>query len=169
MLHLRKLPLALLLFVSWIVVSSVLLFYLGNRHYGTFAAELPWQTGSVSLQDLAISATEPLQLVHVFDEHCVCNTRARAHIRKLNINQTFAGTAQHFLSPAKLLAHGFSLPATPAVLIFFNGELKYAGPYASGVMCAVDDSLIVPILKQELMLPGLWLNGDTTACRCPIP
>ena len=104
MLHLRKLPLALLLFVSWIMVSSVLLFYLGNRHYGTFAAELPWQTGSVSLQDLAISATEPLQLVHVFDEHCVCNTRARAHIRKLNINQTFAGTAQHFLSPAKLLA-----------------------------------------------------------------
>ena len=166
--HKRRIQLALILFASWIVITSVLLFYLGNRHYGTFASELQWQTTSISLQDLAITAFEPVQLVHVFDEYCACNIRARAHINKLNKNQATAGIGQHFVAPATLQALGFVLPATPAVLVFIDGQLIYAGPYASGVMCAVDDSFIVPILKQDLILPGLWLNSNVTSCRCPL-
>ena len=164
--HLHKTWLAFVLFVSWIAISSVLLFYLGNRHYGSFASEQPWQTRPVLLQDLALNATEPVQLVHVFDQHCVCNARAQVHINQLINNDTLAGIGQHFITPATLKTLGFMLPATPAVLIFIDGQLKYAGPYASGVMCSVDESLITPILKQQVILPGLWLNGDTTACRC---
>ena len=166
--HQRRIQLALMLFASWIVITSILLFYLGNRHYGTFASELPWHSTSISLQDLAITTVEPVQLVHVFDEYCACNIRARAHINKLNKNQTTAGIGQHFVAPATLQALGFVLPATPAVLVFIDGKLTYAGPYASGVSCAVQDSLIAPILKQELILPGLWLNVNVNTCRCPL-
>lgn len=164
--HLRKLQLSFVLFVSWIAISSILLFYSGNRHFGSFASDLPWQAEALSFQDLGFTATGPVQLVHVFDEHCVCNTKALAHIDKLNNNNSLVGVGQHFITPATLSLSDFMLPATPAVLIFIDGQLKYAGPYASGVMCSVDESLIMPILKQQVILPGLWLNGESTTCRC---
>ena len=160
--------LALLLFSVWVVVVSAALFYLGQRHYGVFAPDSKWQSNTFNVSALGLSATSGFQLLHVFADGCVCNARARAHIRQLDILQVPKGVQQHFFRPAEISAAGFTLPATPAVLIFLQGKLLYAGPYASGPLCALDDSLIAPILKDKVILPGLWLNAETSACRCPL-
>ncbi|MBU2113383.1 MAG: hypothetical protein KKE94_06365 [Gammaproteobacteria bacterium] len=167
-LNISRLQLALLLFSVWVGVVSAVLFYLGQRHYGVFAPDGQWHSNTFNVAVLGLPATSGFQLLHVFADGCVCNARAKAHIRQLDMLQIPKGVQQYFFSPAEIAAVGFKLPATPAVLIFSQGKLLYAGPYASGPMCALDDSLIAPILKKKLILPGRWLNAETSACRCPM-
>lgn len=163
-----RLQLALLLFSVWIILTSAALFYLGQRHYGVFAADNFWHSNNIDVVALGITAASGFQLLHVFADGCVCNSRARAHIRQLDTLQIPEDVEQYFFSPAEITSAGFVLPATPAVMILSQGKLLYAGPYASGLLCALDDSLIVPILKQQIILPGPWLNAETSSCRCPL-
>ena len=164
----HRLQLALLLFGAWIILVSAVLFYLGQRHYGVFAPDEVWHNNDIEAEAFGLTASKGFQLLHVFADDCICNARAKVHIRQLDTLRIPEGVQQYFFSPAEIKAAGFTLPATPAVLIFSQGKLLYAGPYASGPLCAVDDSLIAPILQQQVILPGLWLNAETSACRCPL-
>lgn len=161
-----RLRLALLLFSLWIIVVSAVLFYLGQRHYGVFAPEQVWHSRDIDVSAFGLTASAGFQVLHVFADGCVCNSRARAHIRQLDKQLTPVQTEQYFFSPDQIVSAGFIIPATPAVLIFSQGKLLYAGPYATGPLCALDDSLITPILQKKIILPGPWLNGETSACRC---
>ncbi|MBU1312342.1 MAG: hypothetical protein KKE30_22675 [Gammaproteobacteria bacterium] len=163
-----RLQLALLLFSLWIIVVSAVLFYLGQRHYGVFAPDQVWHNSDIDVSAFGLTASAGFQVLHVFADGCVCNLRAKAHIRQLDKQLQPEQAEQYFFSPDQIVSAGFTLPATPAVLIFSHGKLLYAGPYASGPLCAVDDSLIAPILQQQVILPGLWLNAETSACRCPL-
>ncbi|MBZ9611771.1 DUF6436 domain-containing protein [Rheinheimera maricola] len=156
----------MVIFFCWIVLSSILLFYLGNRQVGTFAPNLDWGSSTLEIEALGVQPQSGFQLVHVFEKHCVCNRWAKAHITQLTEDLVLPTNSQYFINIEKLNDAGFVLPATPAVLIFSAGRLIYAGPYASGAHCAVEDSLIAPILKKKLILPGLWLNGNVNTCRC---
>ena len=158
----------MIIFICWIVLSSLLLFYLGNRHIGLFSPNLEWGSPTLEIQSLGVQPERGFQLVHVFAKRCLCNSRATAHITQLSHELLLTAESQSTVSPEKLAVAGFRLPATPAVLIFSDGKLIYAGPYASGATCAVQDSLIAPILKQQLILPGTWLNGNVNTCRCPL-
>ena len=163
----RRLQLALLLFGGWIILASAVLFYLGQRHYGVFAPDGQWYNTTDAVA-FGLPVASGFQLLHVFAEGCVCNARARQHIRQLDKQLLSEQVEQYFFSSDQIVSAGVTLPATPAVLIFSQGKLIYAGPYASGPLCALDDSLIVPILQQQVILPGLWLNAETRACRCPL-
>lgn len=164
----HRLQLALLLFGAWIILVSAVLFYLGQRHYGVFAPDGQWYNNTTDVAAFGLPVTSGFQLLHVFAEGCVCNARARQHIRQLDKQLLSEQAEQYFFSSDQIVSAGVTLPATPAVLIFSQGKLIYAGPYASGPLCALDDSLIVPILQQQVILPGLWLNAETSACRCPL-
>lgn len=164
----HRLQLALLLFGAWIILVSAVLFYLGQRHYGVFAPDEVWHNSDIDVSAFGLTATADFQLLHVFADGCVCNSRARAHIRQLDKQLMPEQAEQYFFSPDQIVSAGFTLPATPAVLIFSQGKLLYAGPYASGPLCSVTDSLIAPLLLQQIQLPGLWLNGEAKACRCVV-
>lgn len=162
----RRLIAAMLLFAGWIALSSAALFYLGQRHYGEFADAQLWQADPLLLSALGLPVEEGVVLVHVIADGCPCNYRARAHQRALAQDPNLSQVQHHVINADALVQSGFQLPATPAVLLFINGKLHYAGPYASGPLCALDESFILSILKQRVILPGLWLNGDAIACRC---
>lgn len=164
----HRLQLALLLFSLWIIVVSAVLFYLGLRHYGVFSPNKVWHSSIVDVAAFGLKAASGFQVLHVFADGCVCNSRARAHIRQLDKQLMPEQAEQYFFSPDQIVSAGFILPATPAVLIFSQGKLVYAGPYASGPLCSVTDSLIAPLLLQQIQLPGLWLNGEAKACRCVV-
>ncbi|MDP2715826.1 DUF6436 domain-containing protein [Rheinheimera sp.] len=164
-----RLQLALLLFSLWIIVASAVLFYLGQRHYGVFAPDKVWHSSAIDVAAFGLRAAAGFQVLHVFADSCVCNSRAKAHIRQLDKQLLSEQAEQYFFSPDQIASAGFTIPATPAVLIFSQGKLVYAGPYASGPLCALDDSLIAPILQRKVVLPGRWLNGEAYACRCIAP
>ena len=161
--------LVIALFSCWAILTSLALFYFGNQNYGAFAANDDWHSiseQSISPLSLGLPLQPGFQIVHVRQQGCICNRRADQFktflLREYNVNKY----KQYDIDISQLAAAGISLPASPAVLIFQQGQLIYAGPYASGPLCSVDESLITPILQEKITFPGLWLNGESKSCRC---
>lgn len=159
---------AILLFLLWISATSYFLYDTVWGNYGVFDNQQQWETVSVTELTpgaLALPVINGIQLVHVLDEDCQCNRFTEEHIRSLGKMLT-EPEAQAQVSVSALQTAGFVVPATPMALIFEHGKLIYAGPYATGPLCSVDDSLLADILSGHKILTGLWLNGETKACRC---
>jgi hypothetical protein len=149
--------------IGWFVASGYVLYYFTFGNYGEFDPEQQWLTvqPTLSLGDLNIDNQEGLTLVHVRAPFCSCNPLADAH------KDTIGEHIHQYQRSANEVHHaGFTLPATPAALIFDDDTLIYAGPYASGAFCSVEDSLIEDILSGEQQLAGTYLNGLVRACRC---
>ncbi|KKO46040.1 hypothetical protein WG68_06670 [Arsukibacterium ikkense] len=158
-------------FGIWLMLSSIGLYYFGNQHYGQFAGETNWQlppAAAFNLSALGILPKTGIQVIHAQQDNCICNNRAKQHIALFTTDYGVPAQAQLHVKPAQLMQAGFALPASPAVLIFDSGQLIYAGPYATGPLCSVADSIMAPVLLQKVQLPGLWLNGEAKACRCLI-
>ncbi|MCC5451233.1 DUF6436 domain-containing protein [Rheinheimera sp. UJ51] len=165
----HRVRLVALLFISWIAIASIGLYLFGQQYYGLFDQTGVWQrqtSAAFAIERLGIAPANDKQVVHVTQTGCVCNRLAAEHRDLFTHSYQITANRQFQFSAEQLQAAGFSLPAAPAVLIFEQGQLIYAGPYATGPLCSVDDSLIAPILRNTLQLPGLWLNGEVKACRC---
>ena len=149
--------------VLWVIATAALLYHFTFANYGEFDPEQEWLSSQAVLQlsDLELPATASLTLVHVRSPYCSCNPLADAHSKTVPEE-----VAQHWLTASDVAAQGFTLPASPAALIFDGEQLIYAGPYASGAFCSVEDSLIEDILNGEQRLAGTYLNGLVKACRC---
>jgi len=65
-------------------------------------------------------------------------------------------------------AQGLDIIAAPLLLLFQNQQLLYAGPLATDLTCSDNASLLDGIVSGTTQLPGFWLNGESTACRCAI-
>lgn len=158
-------------FVIWVVVVSAGLFYFGNQNYGQFDDSGSWRVSApkgLAIATLGIAPGAGKQVVHVGQPECVCNRLASQHIASFTEAYQLSANRQFYRQLTQVTSAGLMLPATPAVLIFDNGQLIYAGPYSTGPMCSVSTSLIAPILKGEVNLAGLWLNGEAKACRCVV-
>ena len=154
----------------WVLATGWLLYSLTFANYGEFDPEQRWLGSAQSIQLNALVpaaeskvANSGLTLVHVRSSLCSCNPLADGHTATVPDD-----VEQHWVSADTVQAAGFDLPATPAALIFDKGQLIYAGPYASGAFCSVEDSLIDTILTGEQALAGTYLNGLVQACRCLI-
>lgn len=163
-----KVLLASLLFAGWLISSSIILFRFGFLNYGVFdpQQEWAWQQQSLSLTELQLPTSTGWQLIHVLDDSCGCSRLARQHISLFSDDYGVAAEQQYFMSAIELANAGFPLPAIPAVLLFHEGQLMYAGPYASGPLCSPSKSFLTALLSGQTNLPGTWLNGETKACRC---
>ena len=167
----KRALLLLVVFVLWVVLASAGLFYYGNRDYGQFDDSGSWQVSApkaLAIETLGIVPGAGKQIVHVGQPECVCNRLASQHIASFTDAYQLSAAKQFYRELKQVSSAGLMLPATPAVLIFDNGQLIYAGPYSTGPMCSVSDSLIAPILKGDVNLAGLWLNGEAKACRCVV-
>lgn len=161
------------IFVAWIVLTSIALFNAGNQFYGEFASNSNWSLRAMSSVQLEISAlgiddNAGIQVVHVLQDGCICNDKTLLHKAEFSNLYQLSPSAQFERSVKDVAAAGLDLPATPAILIFNANKLLYAGPYSTGPMCSISDSLIAPILLQQVSLPGTWLNGEAKACRCVV-
>lgn len=160
--------LAAVVFFCWVLFSSTALFVFGNQDYGEFDKYGQWQfaAAALSIDSLGLKAQNGFQVVHVRQQGCSCNRRADEFKAVLAREHDIKNSAQYDIEIRQLNMHGITVPATPAVLIFHDGALVYAGPYASGPLCSVNDSIITPILQQQITLPGVWFNGEAKSCRC---
>lgn len=152
--------------IAWVIATAWLLYALTFGNYGEFDPEQRWlgvqtEVALTEVVSLDADTTPGLTLVHVRSRFCSCNPLADAHAETVPEQVT-----QHWVTADEVRATGFDLPATPAALIFNDGELIYAGPYASGAFCAIEDSLIDSILRGIQPLAGTYLNGLVRACRC---
>ncbi|RUO33329.1 DUF6436 domain-containing protein [Aliidiomarina soli] len=147
----------------WVVATAAILYHFTFGNYGEFDPQQRWLDAqpSLTLSALDLPPQQGLTLVHVRRSFCSCNPLADNH-RDSVPDQV----EQHQLDITRVEAAGFSMPASPAALIFDGDELIYAGPYASGALCSVENSLIEDILVGQQRLAGPFLNGLVKACRC---
>lgn len=162
--------LALALIVIWLGASTFAMYWFTFSDYGEFDPQQEWlgATPSITLSQLGVAATpdSDMHIVHVQEQGCSCNRYVNNHIDILSAQSTLAEREQHWMSAQQVEHAGLRVPATPMALIFQNNQLLYAGPYATGPFCAVNDSLITDILTGTTKLAGGWLNGLVKSCRC---
>lgn len=162
--------LAVVLLLLWVIPLSVMLYRLPQKQYGIFDVTGVWQQANtfrpVSVTQLGITASLNTQLVHVLAPDCRCTQYARQHISDLQ--HSSADILHYHRSAEELMLAGFQVPATPMVMLFRQGQLIYAGPYASGPLCSVKDSILNLLMTQQFRLAGTWFNGETKACRCVV-
>ncbi len=116
-----------------------------------------------------ISSCSPSRLwqaVLITDSRCSCSSFAKDHLRRTQQRQPHLAVKMLELTEAKAL--GFKVIAAPLLLLFQNQQLIYAGPVATDLLCSDNASLLDGIVSGTTLLPGFWLNGESTACRCQV-
>lgn len=162
--------LALTMIFIWLGASTVAMYWFTFSDYGEFDPQQEWlgtlPALTLSQLDVVPFGDAEIRIVHVQENDCPCNRYVNNHIKILSTQSQLADHQQYWMSAQQVEQAGFLVPATPMALVFKGNNLLYAGPYATGPFCAVDDSLIADILSSSTQLAGSWLNGLVKACRC---
>lgn len=169
-----RFKIAILLLVVWIGCSVFAFYGFFLSHYGVFDEHREWNqhtalviqgSENVSLQ---WSTNAQWQAVLISDKSCSCSSYAKEHLQRMRQRQASLETRELELADAGSLEQSLQLKivATPMLLLFQNQKLMYAGPLATDLMCSDNSSILDGIINGTSQLPGVWLNGESSACRC---
>lgn len=165
-----KLKAALALFLLWIGGSALAFYWFFLSHYGLYDPQGLWQHQplvAAAVQQQLNTVLEPevqWQAVFISDSSCSCSSFAKEHVQRIQQRQPQLVLSELTLQQATAL--GLKVVATPLLLLFQHKQLTYAGPIATDLLCSDKASILDGIVAGTTRLPGLWLNGESTACRC---
>jgi hypothetical protein len=164
---------AMTVLIIWLVCSVVAFYQLFWTHYGTFDPHDDWpqhpspQLPLGQVKSLFLSDTE-WQGVLISDRNCQCTSFAKEHLQRLQQRYKTVEFKEIELLDVEQLEATFDLKivATPLFILFKNKQLVYAGPLATDLVCSDQASILEGIIQGTTQLPGIWLNSESTACRC---
>lgn len=170
----RRIKAAVVLLTLWITGSAAAFYWFFLGHYGVFDAQGVWQQQPLLPQQVQIKLSHQLepdrlwQAVLITDSNCNCSSFAKEHLLRMQQRQPDLIIKELELDEAKALGLtlGLDIIAAPLLLLFQNQQLLYAGPLATDLLCSDNASLLDGIINGSTQLPGFWLNGESTACRC---
>jgi hypothetical protein len=161
---------AIALLLLWLAGSAAAFYWFFLGHYGVFDEQSEWQHQPLlpaqvqSKLNRQLSPNHLWQAVLITDSHCSCSSFAKEHLQRMQQRQPDLVVKE--LELAEATALGIDIIATPLLLLFQNQQLLYAGPLATDFMCSDKASVLEGIISGLTVLPGFWLNGESTACRC---
>lgn len=171
-----KLKIALTVLMLWLVCSVTAFYNLFWSHYGTFDPQGDWhQSPSPQLSPDQISrlfqSKAEWQGILITDPDCQCSSFAKEHLQRLQTRHPLIEISTLELNDLTQLQATFNLKvvASPLFILFKDQQLLYAGPLATDRLCSDNASILDGIITGATVLPGLWLNGESTACRCLAP
>lgn len=166
----RQVKATVVLLTLWITGSAAAFYWFFLGHYGVFDEQGVWQQQQLILEQVQHQLKQQLvqgtswQAVLITDSDCSCSSFAKEHLLRMQQRQSNLSVKKLELSEAKAL--GLNVFAAPLLLLFQNQQLVYAGPLATDLMCSDNSSVLDGIINGTTQLHGLWLNGESTACRC---
>jgi Domain of unknown function (DUF6436) len=171
-----KVKAAVVLLALWIAGSAAAFYWFFLGHYGVFDQQGLWQQQPLLPVQVQHKLKQQLvpdaiwQAVLITDSNCNCSSFATEHLLRMQQRQPNLIVKELELTEAKALGLtlGLDIIAAPLLLLFQNQQLLYAGPLATDLMCSDNASLLDDIINGTTRLPGFWLNGESTACRCAI-
>jgi Domain of unknown function (DUF6436) len=171
-----KVKAAVVLLALWIAGSAAAFYWFFLGHYDVFDQQGVWQQQPLLPKQVQIKLNNQLlpdrlwQAVLITDPNCSCSSFATEHLLRMQQRQPDLIVQELELDEAKALGLtlGLDIIAVPLLLLFQNQQLLYAGPLATDLMCSDNASLLDGIINGTTRLPGFWLNGESTACRCAI-
>lgn len=107
-------------------------------------------------------------LVHFRAGSCICETLVESHSEQLTRRLSVSGYRALTINLEHNPAIAAYIPSTPAVAVFNEAQqLVYLGPYAVGLGCFTDDSLIATITQYlNIAYLGAHINADVSGCYC---
>ena len=170
----RRVKAAVVLLMLWIAGSAAAFYWFFLGHYGVFDEQGLWQQQPLLPVQVQYKLKQHLvpdaiwQAVLITDSNCNCSSFATEHLLRMQQRQPDLIVKELELDEAKALGLtlGLDIIAAPLLLLFQNQQLLYAGPLATDLMCSDNASLLDGMINGTTQLPGFWLNGESTACRC---
>lgn len=165
-----KLKAAVLLLICWVAGTAAAFYWFFLSHYGVFDEQRVWQQQPLLPQQVQLHFSEQLstasqwQVVLITDQNCSCSSFAKEHLQRMQQRQPDLTVQELNLTDTQ--DFGLDIVATPLLLLFQKQQLVYAGPLATDLMCSENASLLDGIIAGTTVLPGFWLNGESSACRC---
>lgn len=107
-------------------------------------------------------------VIHFRAGKCICESLVESHSDQLTRRLVASGYKTLTINLEQNPAMASYIPSTPAVAVFNAAQqLLYLGPYAVGLGCFTDNSLIDTI-TQYLSVPylGAHINTDVSGCYC---
>lgn len=150
-----RFKIAILLLVVWIGCSVFAFYGFFLSHYGVFDEHREWNqhtapviqgSENVSLQ---WSTNAQWQAVLISDKSCSCSSYAKEHLQRMRQRQASLETRELELADAGSLEQSLQLKIL-----------------ATDLMCSDNSSILDGIINGTSQLPGVWLNGESSACRC---
>jgi hypothetical protein len=166
----RKRVLAVVILTAWVPASLVLLDQFGKSYTGVFDPDdRLWSlTSAYTLLESQFGLSKShATVIHVLDENCACYDQTVQHLQYLSQSMP-DGVEQIFQSVSDMQQLGIDVPATPMIILMNEGQLNYAGPYATGPLCTAQTDILLPIVKGDVLLSGPWLNSAAVSCRCRV-
>jgi hypothetical protein len=166
----RRVKAAVVLLALWIAGSAAAFYWFFLSNFGVFDEQGLWQQQPLLPAQVQLQLNQqlvpdiPWQAVFVSDSSCSCSSFAREHLQRIQQSQPTLAVIELTLQQATEL--GINSIATPLLLLFQHNKLIYAGPLATDLLCSDNASVLEGIVAGNTQLPGLWLNGESTACRC---
>lgn len=145
----------------WLIAMSAVLFWWRFTDFGAFDSQSIWLDGSPTHLNGDVQGRV---MYHVRGD-CLCGQLADQHVALLPKESSYE---QREVSVQEMQAMGMPVPATPMLVVANNGEVVYAGPYASGPSCSPENSFIPLITSTNSQITTPWYNGATNACRCTV-
>lgn len=158
----------MLLICVWLIGSLLVLWRFSTPEFGEFdpngrlpqfsAAAAPWFAQHYKVPVVGS------QLLLINQRGCSCANDAASHVSQLQ--QAVPVEVKTIEVAALPHAIQQDIPATPLLLWWLDGQLKYAGPPATGPWCSMEQDVLLSLLQFKQQLPGLWLNSSAPSCRC---
>jgi len=158
------------LFCSWLILVSFWSWQLFFKSDRAFSESLD-VLSDINLQLISPGKTT---LVHFVDAQCGCNRFAMPHIRDIEKRYPdYRHVIVDAMKPLPTLFHKFSVDdlvvSSPSVALFGEaGQLRYYGPYSSGLVCGQGEDLIARAVNSMRQDKGFhWINLIGFGCYCP--
>lgn len=156
-----------ILVVAWLSATIAVFIYLTQQRLVVFDPHHQLLNTSSKIILDQLPELPARSVVHFYDNRCSCTNRTRTHQAAINKLATAQGfTVVNIKLSDNAIAP--SIPAVPAIAIVGdNNDLLYAGPYATGLDCSENNSLVDVVLHnfaQGFSTPTII--SDARGCYC---
>jgi hypothetical protein len=161
-----------IVFVLWLILIVIAAKYFLFDSLAVFDPQNKLAQDSTAIisqikSDLAIkSIPSKKTIIHFTSDDCSCSILSIPH--KTIINKKATNNDFEVRNIVLTKENNNVIPSTPAVLVLDEvGELIYLGPYAEGLECSVDNSMVDIVLENYIkgFNANLVIN-DAKGCYC---
>lgn len=161
----------------WALILLFFIVYFANTQgkYFDQQGELAYAASSMNYEADFIAALLKQKIslnntvIHFYQDDCFCKLIATPHINAIKKLAQANTMVNNSINVNDLPRAAEFVPATPAVAVFDEqAQLRYFGPYASGMYCAGKKGLVEDFIPASDRSLGAAILTDASGCYCQL-
>jgi hypothetical protein len=167
---------SLLIITLWAVVIVFGVLQIGSSRLIPFDPDLRFSQEISDLDfDLAFVGKlapfigrEKAHIIHFEQGDCMCEWIAKSHKNKIDALGKMQAMPSITIDLNVHPQFKDMIPATPAVAVIFNGQLRYLGPYSAGLGCLNNKGPVNDVLAytSRSVFANPIIVSDSEGCYC---